>query len=83
MEAVSYSSAREHFAATMKQVCDDHEPVIITRAKAPSVVILSLEDYNAMLETAHLLGSPANARRLLAGIDQLQKGHGSVRELPE
>jgi antitoxin YefM len=47
------------------------------------VVILSLEDYNAMLETAHLLGSPANARRLLAGIDQLQKGHGSVRELPE
>ena len=48
----------------MNRVCDHHEPVIITRQKSPSVVLMSLEDYNAIMETAYLLRSPANAARL-------------------
>jgi antitoxin YefM len=63
-EAIAYSEARQNLAATMTQVCDHHEPVIITRQKAPSVVMMSLEDYSALMETAYLLRSPRNAQRL-------------------
>ncbi len=66
MDAISYTSARSNLAQMMQQVCDDHSPVIITRNKAPSVVMLSLEDYEALQETAYLLRAPKNARRLLA-----------------
>ena len=83
MDAISYTSARAKFAATMERVCTDHDPLIITRSKAPSVVMLSLEDYRSLEETAYLLRSPTNARRLLAGIDQLEGGSGLEREWPE
>ncbi|MDD2967829.1 MAG: type II toxin-antitoxin system prevent-host-death family antitoxin [Desulfovibrionaceae bacterium] len=63
-DAIAYSEARQNLAATMAQVCDHHEPVIITRQKAPSVVMMSLEDYSALMETAYLLRSPRNAQRL-------------------
>jgi antitoxin YefM len=63
-DAIAYSEARQNLAATMTQVCDHHEPVIITRQKAPSVVMMSLEDYSALMETAYLLRSPRNAQRL-------------------
>ncbi|GGY00650.1 hypothetical protein GCM10007160_30450 [Litchfieldella qijiaojingensis] len=63
------------------QVCDDHVPIIITRSKAPSVVMISLEDYEALQETAYLLRSPKNARRLLESITQLEEGKGQEREL--
>jgi antitoxin YefM len=52
-------------------VCDNHEPVVITRRGQPSVVMLSLEDFKALEETAYLLRSPTNARRLLAATEQL------------
>ena len=48
----------------MNQVCQDHDPVIITRQKHSSVVVMSLEDYNSLIETAYLLQSPKNAERL-------------------
>ena len=83
MNVVSYTSARANFAATMERVCMDHDPLIITRSQAPSVVMLSLEDYQSLEETAYLLRSSTNARRLLAGIDQLEGGRGVVRELPK
>lgn len=82
MDAISYTQARARFAATMKRVCDDHDPVIITRAQEPSVVMLSLEDYQSLEETAYLLDSPVNARRLLASVEQLVAGKGTERELP-
>ena len=63
-EAITYSDARQNLAATMDRVCDAHEPVIITRQKSQSVVMISLEDYSGLMETAHLLRSPANAERL-------------------
>lgn len=81
MDAISYSAARANLARTMERVCDDHEPLIITRNGAPSVVMLSLEDYRALEETAYLLRSPANARRLLDAAAQLAEGKGCERQL--
>lgn len=65
MDAISYSVVRANLASTMGRVCDDHEPVIIARSGQCSVVMLSLEDYQALEETAYLLRSPVNASRLL------------------
>jgi antitoxin YefM len=81
MKSITYTAAREKLAATMDQVCEDRAPVIITRNRDQAVVMLSLEDYNAMEETAYLLRSPANARRLLASIKELESGMGRVRRL--
>jgi len=73
MTAITYTAARENLASTMDQVCSDHDPVIITRNRDQAVVMLSLEDYESLQETAYLLRSPANARRLLGSIDSLNK----------
>jgi antitoxin YefM len=83
MDAITYSSARANLASTMDRVCNDHEPLIITRNGEKAVVMLSLEDYKALEETAYLLRSPANARRLLSSIAQLNAGQGAPRELAE
>lgn len=58
MDSISYTKAREHLAKTMNHVCESHEPVIITRSGEASVVMLSLEDYKSLEETAYLLRSP-------------------------
>ncbi len=83
MNAVTYSQARENLAKTMDKVCDDHSPIIITRKSQRSVVMISLEDYQALEETAYLLRSPKNARRLLESIVELESGGGTERELLE
>lgn len=83
MKAFSYTAARENLASTMDQVCNDCDPVIITRKRNKSVVLLSLEDYESLEETAYLLRSPANARRLLEAIRSLENGEGIERELIE
>ncbi len=67
----------------MGRVCDDHDPVIITRKRDQAVVMVSLEDYESLQETAYLLRSPANARRLSEGIAQLEKGKGIVKAMDE
>jgi antitoxin YefM len=81
MDAVTYTAARANLASTMDRVCNDHEPVIITRNGEQSVVMLSLEDYKALEETAYLLRAPANAKRLLSAIEQLNAGQGKARKL--
>jgi antitoxin YefM len=81
MNAITYTTARANLASTMDQVCNDHEAMIITRNGEQSVVMLSLEDYNALQETAYLLRTPANAKRLLTSIAQLNAGCGAEREL--
>ena len=83
MDAVTYSAARANLASTMDRVCNDHEALIITRNGAQSVVMLSLEDFQALEETAYLLRSPANAKRLLAAASQLSAGKGTDRELSQ
>lgn len=83
MDAISYTAARSNLAKMMEKVCEDHQPVIITRKKAPSVVMISLEDFEALQETAYLLRSPENARRLLESIAELERGGGIERALGE
>jgi antitoxin YefM len=83
MDAISYTAARANLAATMNRVCDDHEPLIITRNSEQSVVMMSLDDYKALEETAYLLRSPKNTQRLLASIAQLDAGQGKERGLLE
>ena len=83
MDAISYTHARTHLAKTMEKVCNDHDPVIITRQNQRSVVMISLEDYQALEETAYLLRSPKNARRLLESIAELESDGGIERELVE
>ncbi len=83
MDAITYTAARANLANTMDRVCNDHEPLIITRNGEQSVVMLSLEDFKALEETAYLLRSPANAKRLLAAMEQLDAGKGTARELAE
>ena len=83
MDAITYTHARSHLAETMEKVCDDHAPVIITRKHERSVVMISLEDYQALEETAYLLRSPKNACRLLKSIAELEAGRGTERELLE
>ena len=81
MDAITYTAARANLASTMNRVCNDHEALIITRNGEQSVVLLSLEDFTALEETAYLLRSPANAKRLLAAVEQLSAGRGVQRKL--
>jgi len=81
MDAITYTTVRANLANTMDRVCDDHEPLIITRNGKQSVVMLSLEDYKSLEETAYLLRTPANAKRLLAAIVQLNEGKGVEQTL--
>ena len=83
MDAITYTAVRANLASTMDRVCNDHEPLIITRNREQSVVMLSLEDYKALEETAYLLRTPANAERLLTAIAQLNANQGVERTLAE
>jgi antitoxin YefM len=81
MKAITYTAAREGLASTMDKVCRDRSPIIITRNRDQSVVMLSLADYEQLEETAYLLRSPANARRLLSAIGSLERGKGRQRKI--
>jgi antitoxin YefM len=83
MEAITYTAARQNLAKTMEKVCRDRAPMIVTRKSSESVVIMSLEDYEALEETAYLLRSPKNTRRLIESIAQLENGKGNEKELIE
>ena len=83
MDTLTYSEARSKLANTMDKVCDDHAPIIITRKNSQSVVMMSLDDYQSLEETAYLLRSPRNARRLLEATGQLNAGKGVIRKLTE
>jgi antitoxin YefM len=80
MDAITYTTARETLAATMDKVCENHEPIVITRNSQQSVVMMSLEDYKALEETSYLLRSPKNARRLLDAISELSMTRGSAQK---
>ena len=80
-DAINYTEARSKLAATMDKVCDTREPVIITRQKAQPVVMMSLEEYNSIMETTHLLRSRKNAERLHESIRQAEDGLAEPREL--
>jgi len=81
MNAITYTAARENLASTIDKVCNDRDPVIITRKRNQSVVMMSLDDYEALEETAYLLRSPANAKRLVFALESLDKGKATKREI--
>ncbi|MEU6344211.1 type II toxin-antitoxin system prevent-host-death family antitoxin [Streptomyces sp. NPDC046977] len=83
MKTMSYSESRARYAEVLNAVTDDREEIVITRAGHEPVVIVSLEDYESLKEMAYLLRSPANARRLLASVEELENGGGTVRELTD
>ncbi|MGZ0019873.1 type II toxin-antitoxin system Phd/YefM family antitoxin [Nitrosomonas sp. wSCUT-2] len=79
MNTINFPITRTNLTIMMERVCSDHLPVIITRKRQAPVVLISLEDYQAFEETLYLLGSPANARRLLDSIAELETGKGATR----
>jgi antitoxin YefM len=83
MKTMTYSESRAHYAETLNAVVDDREEVVITRSGHEPVVIVALADYESLKETAYLLRSPENARRLLASIDRLEHDGGIERDLLE
>ena len=83
MDTITYSTARANLADTMDRVCEDHEPIIITRNGEQAVVMMSLEDFKSLEETSYLLRSPKNARRLIESIAALEMGNGVERSLIE
>ena len=83
MKAMTYTEARETLAVTIRRVCRDHVPVIITRKREDSVVMMAQEDYDSLTESAYLLRSPKNAWRLLYSIRELESGKGQERQLIE
>jgi antitoxin YefM len=74
MPHVSYTDLRAKLAYYMDKVCDSRAPLLVTRQNARSVVMMSEEDYEGLMETVHLLRSPANAGRLLASVDEANRG---------
>ena len=83
MNTMTYTAARQNLAKTMKDICNDHEPVIITSKRDKAVVMISLDDYKSMEETTYLLRSPKNAKRLLEAIYEIESGGGREKELIE
>lgn len=81
MKALSYTALRKTLAKTMEKVCDNHEPIVITRKSEGSVVMLSLADYESLEETSYLLRSPKNLKRLVESISQLEQGEGKEKAL--
>jgi len=76
MDALTYSYTRQHFAEVMRQVNDDRAPVVVTSQRGKPVVIISLDDYHALEETAYLLRNPKGAKRLMAAVEELRGGGG-------
>lgn len=81
MNAITYTEARETLSETIRRVCQDHDPIIITRKREDSVVMIALDDFESLTETAYLLRSPRNTRRLLDSIKELEEGKGIERAL--
>src|ERR1700736_4544987 len=81
VKSITYTAARENLASTINRVCEDDAPVVITKNRDQAVVMLSLAEYESLQETAYLLRSPANAKRLLSSIDSLNRGKGIKRKV--
>jgi antitoxin YefM len=83
MKTMSYTESRSRYAEVLDGVVNDREEVVITRAGHPSVVIMSLDDFESLKETAYLMRSPANARRLLDAMERLEAEGGDAHDMLE
>ncbi|PHS56741.1 MAG: type II toxin-antitoxin system prevent-host-death family antitoxin [Sulfurimonas sp.] len=83
MQTTTFSQTRQHLASTMDAVVANHNPITITRQNKEAVVMISLQDFQSMQETAYLMQSSNNASRLNEAIEQLESGFGQTRDLIE
>ncbi|EGT3622911.1 MULTISPECIES: YoeB-YefM toxin-antitoxin system antitoxin YefM [Morganella] len=83
MKTLTYSEVRQNLTAAMNETVDDRIPILITRQKGTACVLLSLDEYQSLEETAYLMRSPNNARRLMDSIDELNAGKGLKKEINE
>lgn len=81
MESISYSSFRSQLAKMLNKVNEDHAPLLVTRQKGAPAVLMSLEDFRSLEETAYLMASPKNAERLNRAIAEAEAGHAQPREM--
>ena len=81
MQVISYSEARNSLKTVLDTVTNDMDVTIINRRDAANAVIMSLDHYNSIMETMHLLQSPANAARLAESINQLKAGNATAQKL--
>lgn len=83
MQTISYTEARDRLASVWDEAVSAREPVRIDRRGHESVMLVPAGEWEGLLETAHLLRSPANARRLLAALNRLENGEGEVLTLED
>jgi antitoxin YefM len=81
VKTMSYTESRAKYAEVLDSVVEDREAVVITRAGHDPVVIVALADFESMRETAYLMRSPANARRLLDAMERLEADKGEPHDL--
>jgi antitoxin YefM len=81
MNAINFTELRKKLKNYMDQVYDNHEPLIVTRKNNQNIVLLSVEDYNSLIETDYLLSNPANAKRLQRSLGKSRSGKTFTREL--
>ena len=81
MDVITYTDARASLKDVMDRVIHDRVEVVVTRRNREAVVMISLDEYNAIQETLHLQKSPENVRRLQAAISQLDAGKGTERDI--
>jgi antitoxin YefM len=83
MNAINYTDLRKNLKEYLDQVYQDHEPLIITRKNNQNIVVISIEDYNSLVETNYLLSNPSNAKRLLNSLEKARSGKVEKKELIE
>lgn len=83
MNITSYTNFRNNLKTFLDKVLAEHSPLYVTRANSEDVVVLSKADYESMQETFSLLSNPANASRLLDGINEYNNSGGKEKELIE
>lgn len=81
VKTLSYTESRARYAEVLDGVVNDREEVVITRAGHEPVVLISLADLESLRETAYLMRSPTNARRLLDAMERLEDGRGEEHDL--
>lgn len=83
MEAVSYSEFRENLKGFLDRAYDNHEPIIVTRKEGKNMVVISMDDYNSIMETNYLLSNKANAEHLFKSIEQIKKGKKTEKSIED
>lgn len=81
MQVISFTDLRKNMKTVLTQCCENHDLTIVTRQREPSVVMMSLEDYNAWQETIYLMKSPKNHAQLMESIENVKKRKVQERKL--